>query len=175
MARGTQEQDKDRDAGAEADSSNTAADVVAEQGDSAEGVSADEMAAASGKPASVNQRASRLALDSEDTPRTLLDEQVEMPGYVAPGDGPFDTVDPREHATSVSPDKGTAAQAGFGVVNAVLPVPDPSGYEQAQARIAREMGEGEPRTETYTVTGPDGKPVTVLHNLDTGETQRQGE
>lgn len=112
------------------------------------------------------------AQDSKDTRRTLLDDQVDMPGYVAPGDGPFDTVDPAEHATSVSPDKGNAAREGFGVVNAVLPIPDPSGREQAQAKAAKDRDGGQDRTETYEVTGPDGKPVKIKHNLDTGETQR---
>jgi hypothetical protein len=149
----------------------SAADKVAAKADmSAEGLSHDEMAAAAGKPRSV-RAARRGPKDSEETPRTLLDDQVNMPGYVAPGDGPFDTVDPSEHATSVSPDKGTAALAGFGVVNAVLPIPDPSGYAQAQARVAQEMGDGD-RMETYNVTGPDGKPVEIEHNIDTGETRR---
>ena len=132
---------------------------------------ADERAKVSGKPRSVNARASRTALDSDDTPRTLLDDNVSMPGYVAPGDGPFDTVDPSEHATSVSPDKGAAALAGYGVVNAVLPIADPSGREQALAQAAKTAPQGE-RTETYTVVGPDGKPVKIEHDLDTGETKR---
>lgn len=169
MARtGTQEQDPQVE-GTEP----TAEDKVADAGDvTADGTTADERAAAVGKPRSVNARASRAALDSDDTPRTLLDEQVNMPGYVAPGDGPHDTVDPSEHATSVSPDKGTAALAGFGVVNAVLPVPDPSGREQALARAAQVAGGEGARTETYTVTGPDGKPVTVERNMDTGDSRK---
>ncbi len=139
--------------------------------DTTEGTDADARAAAVGKARSVNARPARLALDSDDTPRTLLDDQVKMPGYVAPGDGPYDTVDPSEHATSVSPDKGNAALQGFGVVNAVLPIPDPSGREQALAKAAADGSSGG-RTETYETVGANGKPVTVEHNLDTGETKR---
>lgn len=169
MARsGTQEQDT-----AVEGTEPAAEDKVAVRGDvTAEGTTADERAAAGGKGRSVTARAGRAPLDSDETPRTLLDEQVDMPGYVAPGDGPFDTVDPSEHATSVSPDKGNAGLQGFGVVNAVLPIPDPSGREQAMAKAAQERGESGGRTETYTVTGPDGKPVTIEHNMDTGDTKR---
>jgi hypothetical protein len=98
------------------------------------------------------------------THKTTLDNDITMPSKVAPGDGPFDTTDPTEHATSVSPDKGAAALKGFGVVNAVLPLPHPP------AGLPPKVERGEDRTETYEVTGPDGKPVTVKHNIDTGET-----
>lgn len=106
------------------------------------------------------------AEQKEPGTKTLLDSDVAMPGHVAPGDGPFDTLDASEHATSVIPDKGAAAVKGFGVVNAVLPIPDPSGFTQARAK----QSAGEKRTETYELTGPDGKPVQVTHDLDTGET-----
>ncbi len=106
-----------------------------------------------------------------DSKRTLLDDHVNMPGFVAPGDGPFDTVDPSEHATSVSPDKGSAARAGFGVVNGVLPIPDPSGREQALARAAG-GDDSTDRIETYEATGPDGKPVRITRNIETGESKR---
>lgn len=93
--------------------------------------------------------------------KTLLDSDVSKPGFVAPGDGPFDTVDPLERATSVTPDKGAAALAGFGVVNAVIPLPQPK---------AEDRDGSNDRIETYEVTGPDGKPVKVTHNIETGET-----
>lgn len=93
--------------------------------------------------------------------KTLTNDSVSEPSFVAPGDAPFDTVDPTEEVTSVSPDKGAAARAGFGVVNAVLPLPK---------REAAERDGSDDRIETYEATGPDGKPVKVTHNIDTGET-----
>lgn len=149
-------------------------EVAARADDTTEGTTADERAAAVGKTRSVNARPARIALDSDETPRTLLDDNAAMPGYVAPGDGPFDTVDPSEHATSVSPDKGAAAREGFGVVNAVLPIADPSGREQAMAKAAQERGASEGRMETYSQVAPNGQPVQVEHNLDTGETKVVG-
>lgn len=94
--------------------------------------------------------------------QTTLDEAVDAPGVVEPGDAPFDTTDPDEFATSVTPDKGAAAKAGYGVVNAVtiLPVREAARQERA----------GGDRSETYEVTGPDGKAVKVTRNIDTGET-----
>ena len=54
---------------------------------------------------------------------TTLDEDVSKPQVTEPGDAPFDTLDPNERATSTTPDKGAAARAGFGVVNAVTILP----------------------------------------------------
>lgn len=93
--------------------------------------------------------------------KTLTTDSVSVPSYVAPGDAPFDTVDPSEEVTSVVPDKGAAAAAGFGVVNAVLPLPK---------RERADRDSSNDRIETYEVPGPDGKPVKVTHNIDTGET-----
>lgn len=104
---------------------------------------------------------------------TRLDNDVSMPGYVAPGDGPFDTTDPTEIATSVSPDKAAAAAKGFGVVNAVLPLETIPGYVKPadRAKITGQGdGDGGERTEEYDVVGPDGSLVRVTHNLETGET-----
>ncbi len=94
--------------------------------------------------------------------QTTLDEAVDAPGVVEPGDAPFDTTDPEEFATSVTPDKGAAAKAGYGVVNAVTILP--------VREVQRAERQGGDRTETYEVTGPDGKPVKVTRNIDTGET-----
>lgn len=93
--------------------------------------------------------------------RTTLDEHVDRPSVVEPGDAPFDTTDPSERATSVEPDKAAAARAGYGTVNAVVPLPQSEREDEPQ---------GEHRIEKYKVNGPDGKLVTVTHNLDTGET-----
>lgn len=95
--------------------------------------------------------------------KTLTTDSVSVPSFVAPGDAPYDTVDPSEEVTSVSPDKGAAALAGFGVVNAVLPLPK---------RKTAERDSSQDRIETYEVDGPDGKPVKITHNIDSGETSR---
>lgn len=97
--------------------------------------------------------------------RTTLDSHVDRPGVVQPGDLPFtDTTDPTERATSVEPDKAAAAAAGYGTVNAVVPLPAPERPDE---------GKKDERTETYKVNGPDGKLVTVRHNIDTGETSTE--
>lgn len=92
--------------------------------------------------------------------QTRLDNDNTKPSTTAPGDGPADTTDPTEHASTVGGDKKAAAAAGHLTVNAVEPVePQP---------VAKR--EGKERIETYKATDPEGNEVTVKHNLDTGET-----
>lgn len=100
------------------------------------------------------------AKNTTSTPdETRLDEHLDRPSTTAPGDGPADTTDPGERATSATPDKGAAARAGHGTVNAVLPLPK----RKAAAR------EGKDRTERYLALKPDGTEVTVERNIETGE------
>ncbi|MGY1773508.1 hypothetical protein [Blastococcus sp. SYSU D00813] len=94
---------------------------------------------------------------------TRTTKSVSVPSEVEPGDAPFDTTDPSERVSSVSPDKAAAAAAGHGTVNAVVPLPEPE-QPKTEARKAR--------VEKYDVLGPDGKYVSVEHNLETGETKR---
>ncbi|MFE6426745.1 hypothetical protein ACFVOB_14905 [Streptomyces rochei] len=102
---------------------------------------------------------------SKSTPEeTRLNEDVDKPSTTAPGDGPADTTDADERATSATPDKAAAAQAGHGTVNAVVPLPK----RKTAAR------KGKDRTETYTATRPDGTEVTVERNIETGESSVQG-
>lgn len=96
---------------------------------------------------------------SSNPTETRLDEHLDKPSTTAPGDGPADTTDPEERASSATPDKGAAAQAGHGTVNAVVPVP----VKKAAAR------KGKDRMETYAATRPDGTEVTVERNIETGE------
>jgi len=96
-----------------------------------------------------------------------LDTDVSRPQTTLAGHAPADTLDPSERATSVTADKGAAAQAGFGSVNAVVPLPEPERPRQSDGE-----GDQKARTETYEVPGPDGKLVKVTHNIDTGETSR---
>lgn len=92
--------------------------------------------------------------------QTRLDKDNTKPSTTAPGDGPADTTDPTEQASTVGGDKKAAAEAGHLTVNAVQPVePQPTAKR-----------EGKDRIETYPATKPDGTEVTVTHNLDTGET-----
>ena len=94
--------------------------------------------------------------------KTRLDSHVDAPSTTAPGDGPADTTDPNELASTVDhPDKAAAAKAGHGTVNAVVKIGDLSEQERD--------GKND-RIETYKATAPDGSEVTVKHNLETGET-----
>lgn len=102
---------------------------------------------------------------SKSTPEeTRLNEETDKPSTTAPGDGPADTTDPDERATSATPDKATAAKEGHGTVNAVVPLPK----RKPAAR------KGKDRTETYTALRPDGSEVTVERNIETGESSVQG-
>jgi hypothetical protein len=122
----------------------------------------------------VTKSQSEAAPAPADAPQqqTRLDSDVSMPGNVAPGEAPYDTTDATEIATSVSPDKATAALAGFGVVNAVKKLDRIPGQltPEEVAKFNGVSDGGEQRTESYQAVGPDGKLVTVTHNIDTGET-----
>ncbi len=118
------------------------------------------------KDASSDQSAAKVeddATKSEGT--TTLDSHLNAPSVTAPGDGPADTTDPNELASSATPDKGAAAQAGHGTVNAVVKVGD-----APEGPVATSLPKSKQRIETYEATKPDGTVVTVTHNLDTGAT-----
>ena len=91
---------------------------------------------------------------------TTLDSDVTKPSVTAPGDGPADTTDPTERASSVTPSPSAEALK-VGTVNTVVPLPP----------IEEEAPSGEARIETYEATKPDGSKVTVEHNIDTGESK----
>lgn len=93
--------------------------------------------------------------------KTTLDEDTTKPSTTQPGDGPADTVDPTERASSQPPQPGPEAHK-VGTVNAVVPVETPD------APAARS---GKDRVETYKAVKPDGTVVTVTHNIDTGESK----
>ncbi len=95
---------------------------------------------------------------------TTTTTTVDVPSEVQAGDAPFDTTDPTERVSSVDhPDKAAAAAAGFGTVNAVVLLPESETLDAGPS--AKE------RVEKYDVLGPDGKKVTVEHNIDTGATK----
>lgn len=93
-------------------------------------------------------------------PRTTrLSTDNTKPQPTAPGDAPADTYDAKEKASSVTPDKKAAAEAGYQSVNAVTKTGD----------YPDEVPTGD-RTETYTAYDGQGNEVTVTHNYDTGVT-----
>ena len=95
------------------------------------------------------------------TPKeTTLAKDTTKPSTTAPGDGPADTTDPSERASSVTPQPGEEALK-VGTVNAVQPIP-PGEKPKRDSK--------NDRVEKYKATKPDGTEVTVTHNLDTGET-----
>lgn len=94
--------------------------------------------------------------------KTTLDEDNTKPSTTAEGDGPADTTDPNERASSITPQPGPEALK-VGTVNAVQPVPD--GVVEDP-----EIAKRDQRIEKYKATRPNGDEVTVTHNIDTGET-----
>ena len=92
--------------------------------------------------------------------KTTLDTSTTKPSTTAPGDGPADTTDPTEIATSVTPQPGAEAFAA-GTVNAVKPV----------KQVAPEKSEAEPRIERFSTVNPAGEKVTVERNIDTGDSK----
>lgn len=94
--------------------------------------------------------------------KTTLDKDNSKPSTTAPGDGPADTTDPSERASSVHPQPDEEALK-VGTVNAVRPVPQDAPESSTPAKKDQ-------RVEKYKATRPDGTEVTVTHNLDTGET-----
>lgn len=92
--------------------------------------------------------------------KTTLDKDTTKPSTTQPGDGPADTTDPDERASSQPPQPGAEAHK-VGTVNAVVPI-------ETDDQPARK---GKDRVETYEATKPDGTTVTVTHNLDTGESK----
>jgi len=95
---------------------------------------------------------------------TVTTDAVNVPSEIQPGDAPYDTTDPTERVSSVDhPDKAAAAAAGYGTVNAVVLLPE--------ADVLDAGPTGKERVEKYDVIGPNGKKVTVEHNIDSGATK----
>lgn len=101
-----------------------------------------------------------MAVSKKTEETTTLDSDVTKPSVTAPGDGPADTTDPSERASTVTPRPGEEALK-VGTVNAVVPLP----------KAGTPAREGKDRIETYEATKPDGTTVTVERNLETGESR----
>lgn len=102
-----------------------------------------------------------MAVSKKTEETTTLDADTTKPSVTAPGDGPADTTDPTERASTVTPNPGPEALK-VGTVNAVKPLPK---VEDEPAR------EGKDRTEEYAAIRPDGSEVTVVRNIETGESR----
>ena len=89
----------------------------------------------------------------------LEGDSLDAPQTTSAGDAPADTFDGLERASSATPDKATAAEAGHQTVNAVIAV-DP---------IVPVVPSGT-RTETYQAFNAKNEPVNITHNYDTGAT-----
>lgn len=87
------------------------------------------------------------------------DETLAAPQSTSAGDAPADTYDPKQRVSSARADKAAAGAAGHLTVNAVVQVDDVPDSTPTGSR-----------SEVYTSTRPDGTPVWVTHNYDTGVT-----
>lgn len=103
-----------------------------------------------------------MAVSKKTEETTTLDTDTTKPSVTAPGDGPADTTDPTERASTVTPNPGPEALK-VGTVNAVKPLP----------KVEAVAPDGEARTEEYDVTAPDGETVRVVRNIETGESKRK--
>ncbi|KTR11071.1 hypothetical protein NS330_12960 [Curtobacterium citreum] len=84
-----------------------------------------------------------------------------MPSTTVPGDGPADTTDPTQTASSSRALPSDAARAA-GTVNAVTLVTSRPKTTTSTAPL---------RSETYKQTAPNGSTVTVRRDLETGDTE----
>lgn len=101
----------------------------------------------------------------EEVHTTTLDNDITKPSVTAPGDGPADTTDPTEHATSVTPNPGEEAMRA-GTVNAVKILPAAVSI-QADEPVEQQ----EDRIEEYKQVRPDGAIVTIRRNIETGDSE----
>lgn len=98
-----------------------------------------------------------MATQKED--KTTLDSDVTKPQVTAPGDAPYDTTDPSEFASTVTPQPGKEALKA-GTVNGAVPIDAPN--------QAVEVPEDEARFEEYDAVKPDGTKIRVRRNIETG-------
>jgi hypothetical protein len=137
---------------------------------------------ATARPATKATKAARESAGNADV--TVLDDFNDKPSITAPGDGPADTTDPEERATTVGGNQLEAAREGYLTVNAAIPAnTDDRGQLRGVAisypgddKVVDEDGfERDPknggRVERYPATRPNGETVMVEHNIDTGVTR----
>lgn len=94
---------------------------------------------------------------------TTLDTDITKPSVTQPGDGPADTTDPLERASTVIPrPSAETIKSGAGTVNSQLPL------EPIKEPARRK---GDIRTEEYDAVDANGRTVRVKRNLETGESK----
>lgn len=110
--------------------------------------------------------AKRASLVPEGTDNgTRLDDNVSEPSTTQAGDAPYDTKDPTENASTVTP-VPSADALRVGTVNGAVPIPPVEAAEQDPADI---------RVDEYDRVLPDGSTVRIRHTLDgpdAGKTER---
>jgi hypothetical protein len=95
-------------------------------------------------------------------PKTTLDADITKPAQTEPGDGPADTTDPLERASTVTPQPSPETiKSGAGTVNGQLPLEPIPAPTTARRR--------DDRVEEYQATDANGKTVTIQRNVETGE------
>jgi len=90
---------------------------------------------------------------------TRLNDDITLPSTTKPGDGPADTTDPLERASSVVPTPSAEA-AAIGTVNSSIPL---------EPITPKALPDDE--FEEYDVTLPSGAKGRVKHNLITGASE----
>lgn len=94
-----------------------------------------------------------------DAPKdTRLDTDPNAPATNAPGDAPFDTTDPTEQASTITPQIPNAQALAAGTILGALPVESPPG-------VAR-VDDADVRVDEYDAVRPDGTTVHVKLYLD---------
>jgi hypothetical protein len=109
----------------------------------------------------IGEEKNHMAVSKKTEETTTLDSDTTKPSVTAPGDGPADTTDPTERASTVTPQPGPEALKA-GTVNGVVPLPKLEEPERDEAND---------RTEEYEAVKPDGSKVTVVRNIETGESR----
>lgn len=88
---------------------------------------------------------------------TRLDSDVHAPSTTAPGDGPADTTDPTERASTIMPQAPSPEALAAGTILGAVPV---------RVDVAQAPGVGEIRVEEYDAVDPHGVTIRVRHILD---------
>jgi hypothetical protein len=94
-----------------------------------------------------------------DAPKeTRLDTDVNAPATTASGDAPFDTTDPTENASTITPQVPSDEAIKAGTILGAIPVAAPAGVPDVDPKDVR--------TEEYDAIKPDGTKVRVRLYLD---------
>lgn len=109
-----------------------------------------------------NTKISEVEVEETTPATTTLDSDVTKPSVTAPGDGPADTTDPTEIASTVTPRPGPEAFAA-GTVNGVVKVGNTTDSKPKKA--------SKDRYEEYDANKPNGDVVRIKRNIETGASE----